>query len=687
MLYYFGEFGNISKRFTAVFTMEMEEVGMLAPGTLLIIASLLAALSGAPMLFPALSAAKGQKLSVVVLTFSALLGVGSAIATLLSGETESFILMWTLPFGPMEAALDPLSALFLIPLFLVSGCCAVYGLRYWPASGNPRTVRKLTLFLGLLTGSMAWVLLARDAILFLFAWEIMALSAWFVLTTEDDQAAVREAGLLYMVTTHVSTLALFALFAMLAGASGSFLFPAAGSISAAGDLPAILFPVALVAFGLKAGLMPFHIWLPSAHANAPSHVSAIMSGVILKVGVYGLVRTLSFFFAVPAWWGIALLLFGVVSGVFGVAFAIAQHDLKRLLAYHSIENVGIIFMGIGVALIGQATGNGALALLGMAGALLHVVNHSTFKALLFLCAGSAIHAAGTREIDRMGGLARRVPWTAVFFLVGAVAICGLPPLNGFISELLIYLGLFRGALSRDMSTAAFSALSAPALALIGGLATACFVKVYGVVFLGEPRRPHSGEAHPEPREMVAPMALLALVCAAIGFAPMSVARMLDNAVLAWRPSLAGSGGTLASVAPLGWIAALNLFLVALAAASGWLLLRRIRAEGAAADATWSCGYIAPTARMQYSASSFAGMVVGIFEGVLHPHRESKPVEGLFPGGSRFRSHIPEAVLELVYLPLLEKAYSKLVGVRKTQHGHLHLYILYTLVTLVVLLSF
>jgi hydrogenase-4 component B len=657
-----------------------------SPGTLTIVASFLAALSGVPMLLSPPPSAKSQKLSALLLAAAAAMGVGSAIATLLSGRTEAFTLLWSLPFGRMEAALDPLSALFLIPVFLVSGCCGVYGLRYWPASENPRTVRKLTLFLGLLTASMAWVLLARDGILFLFAWEIMALSAWFVLTTDDAQEPVREAGLLYMVTTHVSTLTLFALFAMLAGASGAFLFPAAGSLPGAGEFSARLFLVALVGFGLKAGLMPFHIWLPSAHANAPSHVSAVMSGVILKIGVYGMVRTLSFFAGVPAWWGIALLMLGVFSGVAGVAFAIAQHDLKRLLAYHSIENIGIIFMGIGVALIGQATGNAALALLGMAGALLHVVNHSTFKALLFLCAGSAIHASGTREIDRMGGLARRLPWTAAFFLVGAVAICGLPPLNGFVSEFLVYLGLFRGVLGNHVATAAFSALAAPALALVGGLATACFVKVYGVVFLGEPRRPPHGGDHGEAREMVAPMALLAAVCATIGLVPLSVARMLDQAVLVWQPALAGAGANVRALAPLGWITALALGLASLAAVSMWLLIRRIRATGSSASDTWGCGYLAPTARMQYTASSFAGMVVDIFGGILRPHRDSRPVEGQFPGRSRFGSHVPEAVLELVYMPLLEKAYAKMAGIRKTQSGRLHLYILYMFVTLVLMLS-
>jgi hydrogenase-4 component B len=659
---------------------------MVEPGSPMIAASLLAALSGVPMLLPAVPAPKGQKASAILLSAAALLGVVSALACLLAGSTDAYALEWALPFGPMEVALDPLSALFLLPVFLVPGCAAVYGLKYWPAEENPRTVRKLTLFLGLLTGSMAGVALARDAVTFLFAWEVMALSAWFVLTTEDGVEAVREAGLLYMVTTHVSTLALFGLFAMLAAATGTFLFPAAGSLPGSGALPAALFLVALLGFGLKAGLMPFHVWLPSAHANAPSHVSAVMSGVILKVGVYGTVRTLSFFGAVPEWWGISLLALGVVSAVAGVAFAIAQHDLKRLLAYHSIENVGIIYMGIGVALVGQATGNAPLAALGMAGALLHVVNHSTFKALLFLCAGTAIHEAGTREIDRMGGLARRLPRTAALFLVGAVAICGLPPLNGFVSELLVYLGLFRGVTGAKTSVAAFSALAAPSLALVGGLATACFVKVYGVAFLGEPRHPRAGEGHGEPAAMVAPAALLALVCAAIGFAPAAAVRLADAAVLAWRPPLAASGARAGSLAPLGTITALHLALAALAAASGWFLARRLRRGKTAADSTWGCGYLAPTPRMQYSASSFAGMLTDFFSGILRPDRHVVAPKGPFPGAASYGSHVPEAVLERVYLPLLERANRKLAPVRRLQSGQLQLYILYFFAALVLMLA-
>ena len=338
----------------------------------------------------------------------------------------------------------------------------------------------------------------------------MALAAYFLISTEDEKPEVNEAGTLYMITTHIGTLGLFVLFPLLNLCTGSWLFPAAGSLEASSPVAAALFLTALFGFGMKAGIMPFHIWLPSAHANAPSHVSAVMSGVILKIGIYGLVRTLSFFHGVPLWWGCLVLSLGVVSGVVGVAFAIGQHDLKRLLAYHSIENIGIIFMGIGVALIGHTTGSTAMMMLGMAGALLHVLNHATFKALLFLGAGSVIHASGTREIDLLGGVARRLPYTALLFGIGAVAICGLPPLNGFVSELLIYLGFFRGIQGTGIAAAAV-ALAAPALAMVGGLAVACFVKVYGIIFLGVPRSEDHAGGHEAGWQMLLPMSLLAAV--------------------------------------------------------------------------------------------------------------------------------------------------------------------------------
>ena len=457
-------------------------------------------------------------------------------------------------------------------------------------------------------------------------------------------------------------------------------------MNAASGLSAAIFLTALFAFGLKAGIMPFHIWLPSAHANAPSHVSAVMSGVILKVGVYGLIRTLSFFYGVPLWWGVVVLILGVVSGVAGVVFAIGQHDLKRLLAYHSIENIGIIFMGLGVALIGREVGSPTMVLLGTAGALLHVLNHATFKALLFLGAGSVIHATGTREIDLMGGVARRLPYTALLFGVGAVAICGLPPLNGFVSELLIYIGFFRGIQGTGMS-AAVTALAVPALAMVGGLAVACFVKVYGIVFLGVARSEEHAAGHEAGWQMLAPMIILALLCAGVGLAPSLLGSVLQRVSLTAFPiSPASAGTTLAALTPLLMVSIIGIALLVLLGLLGLWYRRRLAAAPRSETVTWGCGYQRPAARMQYSASSFAGMLTGLFAFVLKPQTHRPGIaSGIFPADTRFHSHVPEVVLELVYIPFLERLYDRFHSIRKMQNGIVQQYVLYILMTLVVLL--
>jgi len=652
------------------------------PAPLLVGAALLAAFSGAPLLVRSFPVAFGQRLAALLMSVAALVGLAGAAITLIFRVTATYELAWSLPFGAMTFAVDPLSALFTIPVLLVSLCCGIYSLGYWPAREHPRTVRKLTFFLGLLVSAMLWVVLARTAIFFLFAWEIMALAAYFVLTTDDADAAVREAGALYLICTHVGTLGLFALFSLLKAETGSFAFPAVATVSAASPAAVAIFLLALFAFGFKAGIMPFHVWLPSAHANAPSHVSAIMSGVILKIGIYGMVRTFSFFTGIPQWWGITVLVLGIVSAIGGVVFALGQHDIKRLLAYHSIENIGIIAMGIGIALLGITNGSALLVLLGMGGALLHVINHATFKALLFLGAGSVIHAVGTREIDLMGGLLKRMPRTALFFMIGAVAICGLPPLNGFVSELLIYLGFFNCAMNGAGAGVAAAALAAPALALVGGLAVACFVKVFGVVFLGVPRSEACDHAHEPGRSMLLPMAVLAVVCGVIGCAPVLVAPILDAAVACWQPGLVASGSSLLTVAPLAWISILAAVLVCLVVLLYWLRMRNIAAT---TSVTWGCGYLAPTARMEYTASSFAEMLVSLFAGVLRPDTHLPWIASAFPRTSHFSSHVPETVLERIYLPLLAWANEKMAPIRKLQHGQLHLYILYTLLTLIALM--
>ncbi|MDR3618604.1 MAG: proton-conducting transporter membrane subunit, partial [Paludisphaera borealis] len=443
--------------------------------------------------------------------------------------------------------------------------------------------------------------------------------------------------------------------------------------------------VALFGFGMKAGFFPLHIWLPSAHAKAPSHVSAIMSGVIIKMGIYGLLRITSLLPDPPAAWGVVVLALGAISGVLGVAFAIGQHDLKRLLAYHSIENIGIILMGIGLALIGRSAGRADWVMLGLAGALLHVWNHALFKSLLFLSAGSVIHAVHTREIDHLGGLAKRMPRTALCFLVGAVAICGLPPLNGFVSEFLIYLGLF-GTLSKGQGPSySGAAFAAPALALIGALAVACFVKVYGAVFLGTARSEHSRHVHESPGWMLGPMAVLVACCFAIGLVPLAVAPALEKGVAAWAPGLARDAPSLLTLVPLDRIGSMGLLLIGGLTVAGVIVWRLLRRGPAATGATWGCGFTAPTARMQYTSSSFAQMLVGMFSGVLRPRIQQPGELPLFPVTTAFHSEVPDTVLDTLVVPAVRSAGGLFSWFRVFQQGNIQVYLLYIFVALIALL--
>jgi hydrogenase-4 component B len=529
---------------------------------------------------------------------------------------------------------------------------------------------------------MLLVLAADNSLLFLLAWEVMALSAFFLVTTEQEHAEARRAGFIYLVSAHAGALALFALFVLLGQETGSLQFPAAASL--AGGSATLIFLLGLFGFGFKAGLMPLHIWLPVAHAAAPSHASALLSGIVLKTGIYGLLRLTSFFATVPPWWGWTVLLLGVISGVLGVALALAQLDLKRLLAYHSVENIGIIAIGIGLALLGRSFGSPELVLLGVAGALLHVVNHGLFKSLLFYSAGAVVHATGSRELDHYGGLLRRQPWAAACFLGGAVAICGLPPLNGFVSEWLIYLAAF-GTLRGDGLALRLAVLAAPALALIGGLALACFVKVFGVTFLGEPRSAAAAAvAHDAAPSMRWPMAALLGACAWIGLLPATLAPLLQAAAATWAP-LAGAVSLVAPLAPLPLVGAAGWGLLLLfILLGGWL---RGRTRHAPRDvSTWGCGYLAPTPRMQYSASSFADLLVSQFRFGLWTERHGGKVRGLFPIAGAFASHTPDAVLDRALLPGFRKLAQGCCWLRaRVQNGLIPTYLLYVALTVLLLL--
>jgi hydrogenase-4 component B len=408
-----------------------------------------------------------------------------------------------------------------------------------------------------------------------------------------------------------------------------------------------------------------------------------MSGVMIKMGIYGIVRVCTFFPEVPLSWGLFVLAMGTISAILGVAFAVGQHDIKRLLAYHSIENIGIIIMGLGLALIGRAEDQPLWVLLGICGGMLHVWNHALFKSLLFLGAGSVIHGVGTREIDLMGGLAKRMPATANCFLIGAVAICGLPPLNGFVSELLIYLGLFHVATHPETTVASSAVFAAPGLALVGALAVACFVKVYGIVFLGSPRSEAASHAHEAGCAMIGPMLVLAGCCALIGVAPIMAGPFLDRMAMAWAGDSIGTS-SISTSAPLMAISIMAAVMIVLLLA-GTLLLLMLGIRRAPSSWTWDCGYAAPSARMQYTSSSFAETLVTLFGWALQPKVHRPGIETLFPSGARFESHVDDTVLEKIVWPATGAVTWLFSWGRYLQSGSLQAYLMYILVVIVFLL--
>jgi hydrogenase-4 component B len=425
-------------------------------------------------------------------------------------------------------------------------------------------------------------------------------------------------------------------------------------------------------------MFPLHIWLPAAHANAPSHVSAMLSGVTLKLGIYGLVR-FSGWLPVPvsAGWVVAAL--GAVSAVLGVAFALGQHDLKRLLAYHSVENIGIILIGLGFALVAAGQGNAGWGGLALAGGLLHVWNHGLFKALLFLGAGSVLHSTGTREMSLLGGLWRPLPWTAGLFALGAAAISGLPPLNGFVSEWLIFLGLFDATITRG--SAAWAAIPAAILlGMTGALALACFVKVCGVVFLGAPRSAAAARAQECGPPMRAAMLVLAAACVAIGLAPIVFWPAIARATGAWNGAWIGT----AAPAPLSVLGRAHLALALCALVAAWLLWQRVQSRGFKLAFTWDCGYASPTARMQYTAGSFAGVITGWFAFILRRERHEQRPEGCFPVRASLVEHSPETVLERVVMPTGRAILWVSSMARRLQHGRVQSYVFYILIVLLAL---
>jgi hydrogenase-4 component B len=645
----------------------------------------LTALSGVPGLAFGSRSQRGQQIATLLSIAGALLGAVAAAVALSDGRVETATFQGPLAALPLQLRIDPLAAFFLLPVFVLGGAGTLYGARYWRQVEHPENGRKLRLCWGLLVASLAAVALAADAFAFLLAWEIMALSAFLLVTTEDERAEVQQAGWVYLLATHAGTLALFALFGLLWAVTGSLELRALPSDASRPGVTGVLFLLALAGFGSKAGIVPLHFWLPAAHAQAPSHVSAVLSGVVLKMGIYGLLRILTLVPAPPPAVGLLLLFAGACSAVYGVLFALGQHDLKRLLAYHSIENIGIIVMGLGLALIGLGAHQPAWVALGLGGCLLHVWNHALFKGLLFLAAGSVIHGAGTREIDRLGGLARSMPRTATLFAIGATAICGLPPLNGFVSELLIYVGLLRVTGDGVDGVWSVAPLAVPLLAMAGALAIACFVKVFGTVFLGPHRSEAAAYAHEAPSAMLIAMLPLALGCIGIGALPALALPSLDRVVAEWS-RLDPPPPSLAELLPWQLVMATNAVLLAGVVAGNLALRYGYRGRTNADAVTWDCGYARPGPSMAYTASSFAQILVDLHAWLLRPRSVDATPKEVFPAARSFHSKVPEHVVEGVLAPLWAGFRRSLIPIRAVQQGRIQQYLAYVLLTLCVLLA-
>ena len=633
---------------------------------MLIATLILLTLTGAAIFAAPLRCKAWVALAFVVLF--ALGGTAAAVGALAGILPPAGLSLPTLLFGEESLRMDALSALFTLLVAAGSVAAALYAKGYVDRYLDRKPAAHISLHyfaFTLLSLSMTAVVTASGGYTFLFWWELMTLSSFVLILFDAERKEVLKAALTYLVMMHLGFFALLIGFVVLQAAEGS------------------------ADFGMKAGLFPMHVWLPEAHSAAPSHVSALMSGVMIKTGVYGVLRTTMY---LPvgetlATAGVILLGAGIVTGLWGVLLAAMQNDIKRLLAYSSIENVGIIFIAIGVALLGRSAGNDAVALCGMAGALLHTLNHSFFKSLLFFGAGNLYAEAHTTALDRFGGVARQMPVTAILFLVSTAAICALPPLNGFVSEFIIYTGMFRSI--AEGQQVLLAAAGVTALALIGGLALFAFTKLYGIVFLGAPRTHEVAEMHEADNYRIAAMALPAAGILFIGLLPWTVLPLLTKVATTLLPGL-GAGRQPAAELPL-WAGLTQITLVAtvLIAATVLLLVakrRALRRRTVASGPTWGCGFTAVNTRMQYTGESF---VEGL-ESIVHPFTE-EVVEGkavdkqeIFPSAHDFDIRRKDRVARLFSAWWVESLRLLNARVMRLRTGKINHYILFALLFIVLI---
>ena len=610
--------------------------------------------------------------------------LGCAIAVTSVLEEVSVTASYTyLQVFQLSFRIDTLSAFFLMAIFAVSAVAALYSFHYMEDEKRAGRTAAHYLLFSVLVISMALVVTANGMVPFLISWELMTLSSFFLVVHDHEQEDNRKAGYQYFVFSQMGAMFIFLAFGVIFANTGSLGFEGAASLTDGTKI--LVFVLALMGFGSKAGIFPVHFWLPHAHPAAPSHISAVMSGVMIKTGIFGIIKIIFMLQLNSTLFGVILLFAGVISGILGVVYALGQHDLKRLLAYHSVENIGIILIGLGIGLIGAAKGNQMMAVLGFTGGLLHVLNHALFKSLLFLGAGMVLHRTGTRAIDQLGALLKGMKITGTTFIIGSLAISGLPPFNGFVSEFLVYFGSFHGV-PMDNATFTYSLVAIISLAIIGGLALACFTKVVGVVFQGEPRSEAARDVKEHGWTMLLSMILLAGACLFIGvvpglFVPLALKATLWSGLAVDVPAFEPFIELTANITMVAAI----LFGVVIVLA----LLRRALYAGkeVTKSGTWGCGFTRPTARMQYTGSSYAWDILSFFRAVAPLREEEQPVEGRFPGEATYHSHVEDVAESGAQKIIVRPVAALFDKLRWIQHGDIHLYIGYILLAIVCLLLF
>jgi len=628
-------------------------------------------------------------------------GIYLGMVGLLAPDPLAMSVSSTLPLLTFAVRLDALSSFFLLMISLVGLAASIYAVGYVTEWYGRISIGLLGSLYNAFLLSMTLVVLADNGFFFLIAWELMSLFSYFLVVTEHEKSDVRYAGLFYLIMTHIGTAFIILTFLLLFQGSGSFSFDAFRDPGhpLPDNMRTMAFVLALIGFGTKAGIVPLHVWLPYAHPAAPSHISALMSGVMIKTAIYALLRVYFDFFGghFPWWWGFVVLVIGAVSALLGVMYALMEHDLKSLLAYHSVENIGIILLGIGAGMIFHSYDLDELAALGLIAGLYHTINHAVFKALLFFGAGSLLYATHTRNMEEYGGLLRRMPWTGGCFLIGAVSIAALPPTNGFVSEWLVFQSLFLSYQMPSLLMKFMLPLAAAMLALTGVLALTCFAKAFGISFLALPRSSHARHAEEVPWPMRVGMGVLSAVCIALGLAPMLVIPFLDHV----STSLIGRSIADKMLALDGWaLAPVNVEFSSLSSpVLGFLLVATV-ALGLALvvcyggtsprrySKTWACG-LNLTSRMEYSATGFVQPIKRVFNTIYQPtvklETEFLEESRYFAKRRRFEFHIEPLFQTYFYDPLIAFVSGLADRMRIVQAGSLHLYLAYIFVTLVVLL--